>query len=320
MESGRTMILKLQISFVLLLLVLEIGGKIPKVLAYYEEEELEEWWLEDDWGQEDIYSHLECSTIFQQQSEERTRPPIYTLEMWMTMRRAYHDILGDYASMELAEQDGFFLAVEVKDFPEDSSKGRSVYAAQDIQQGDHLWTGARQVAKFDSGTNYKRFLASLSKDMACDVLAWAYVQVLGEQDDVRENARICVSLDGGSFMNSVEWPEEETVDAGCLPEWNDLHPGGCQDNLYALRDIQKGQEILMDWAAGGSSFVLGGWEWFGLVDHYDEEDAEEEEYDNEEDAEEEEYDDEEDAEEEEYNDKEDTEEEEYGYGEQEEEM
>jgi hypothetical protein len=275
--------LKLHISFVLLLLVLEIMGKIPQVLASdyrlewfqlraeknnnkdREESEDFEWWQEDDWDLSTIYSHLDCSTIFE---SER---PIYSLEMWMTMRRTYHDLLGDNPG-ELSEEDGFSVAVEAK---QSTDKGRSIYAAQDIQQGVHIWTEARQLATFDSGTIYKRFLASLPKDMACDVMIWSYIQFVEVVDvvelDVRKAPRICVDLEIGVLVNTVSSPED-TIDAGYwLPEWKDSHPSmvGAQ-NLYALRDIKKGEEILMDYDSGVMCDDVG-WSWFGLSDNeYDE--------------------------------------------------
>jgi hypothetical protein len=247
MKSGRTMKLRLHTSFVLLLLVLEMR-KIPQVQA--DKEELK-WWQEDDWSLANIWDHLECSRIFNE--SER---PIYDLEMWMTLRRVYRDHAGENSTFELTEQDGFSVAVEAKQSP---GKGRSIYAAQDIRRGDHIACTATQEAEFDSGTSYKRFLATLPEDMACDLLIWAYVLIPDE--NVRETARIYVDLEIGALMNSVYSPEE-TTDAGCLPEWNDLHPGGCGDNIYALRDIRKGQEILMDYdSLVGDDY---GWEWFGF--------------------------------------------------------
>jgi hypothetical protein len=276
MKGGRTMKFKLHISFVLLL-ALEIMGKIPQVLASdyslewfqlraekkknnkdREESEDFDWWQEDDWDLSTIYSHLDCSTIFE---SER---PIYSLEMWMTMRRTYHDLLRDNPG-EISEQDGFSVAVEAK---QSIDKGRSIYAAQDIQRGDHIWTGATQMATFDSGTIYKRFLASLPKDMACDVMIWCYIQFVDVVDvvelDVRKAPRICVDLEIGSFINTVSSPED-TIDAGYLPEWKDS-----QQDLYALRDIKKGDEILMDYNSGVMCDGAG-WSWFGLSDNeYDE--------------------------------------------------
>ena len=37
--------------------------------------------------------------------------------------------------------------------------------------------------------------------------------------------------------------------------------GGCKQNYFALRDINVGEEILLDY---GDFAIAHGWEWFGL--------------------------------------------------------
>jgi hypothetical protein len=245
--------MKLQMACALLGVAMGTRGVIG-------DEELE-WWKSDHWTLGKLWNHFDCNILFE---SERQIP---STETWMKMRQAYVDVVGSSESTigEPNEVDGFFAPIEVQQSP---GKGRGLFAAEDIPRGQHIWSGAIQMATFDSGLDYKKFLGSISDDDACDVLQYAYVVILGDDAENQDNARICVDLDNGSIMNSVDF-DHDTVDAGCLPEWNDRFRGGCDLNLYALRDIKKGDEILMDYGLLGFQH----WEWFGIGDPYEEDDV-----------------------------------------------
>jgi hypothetical protein len=232
---------------------------------YYEEDDEEdpEWWGSDDWTLGKLWSRFDCNTVFE---SER---PISTTETWMKMRHAYVDVVGSSKSTigEPNEVDGFFAPIEVRQSP---GKGRGVFATEDIPRGQHICNVAIQRAQFESGHDYKKFLHSISDDNVCDVLQYSYVTIFGDDKENQDNARICVELDDGSMMNSIDL-DHDTVDAGCLPEWNERFHGGCEENDYALRDIKKGDEILVDYA--DSNFFTDGWKWFGLADYYEEDDV-----------------------------------------------
>jgi hypothetical protein len=186
--------------------------------------------------------------------------PIYTIETWRTLRQAYLDTVGSrkssIPSLEDDESSSFSVAVNVQYAAE---KGRGIFAAQDIPRGQHIWS-SKQTALFDNREDYKAFLERLEVDIACDVLQFAYVQALPELMGQKDNTRISVDLDDMTFINQIIYDWEEP-DAGCFPEWEDLYPGGCERNLFALRHIQKGEEILMDY---GSFAISDGWGKFGL--------------------------------------------------------
>jgi hypothetical protein len=92
------------------------------------------------------------------------------------------------------------------------------------------------------------------------VIQWSYVDVNPDEDD--ENAtHISTDLDNGTFVNT----DYEDAVAGCLPEWEVRHPGGCIENLYALRDIKKGEEILVNY---GEFAINDGWQKFSLFLRY----------------------------------------------------
>lgn len=66
---------------------------------------------------------------------------------------------------------------------------------------------------------------------------------------------ICISI--GSLINSYGTEEEYTL--GCSDELVE-DPNLCLENLYAIRDIRKGEELVTDYA----DFSTASWEDFGL--------------------------------------------------------
>jgi hypothetical protein len=249
--------MKLQIALALLGVTICTRGVVG-------DEDLE-WWESNDWTLGKLWSRFDCNTLFE---SERQIP---NTETWMKIRQAYVDVVGSSKSTigEPNEVDGFFAPVEVQQIP---GKDRGLFATEDIPRGQHIWSGAIQRARFESGIDYKKFLGSISDEDACEVLQYSSVIILGDDKENKDDARIFVDLDNASLMNSIDLVHD-TVDAGCLPEWNDRFRGGCDQNLYALRDIKKGDEILMDYAVFGFQH----WELFGLSDYYEEDDDEEDE-------------------------------------------
>jgi hypothetical protein len=130
-----------------------------------------------------------------------------------------------------------------------------------------------------SRSSWTRFLMRL----AVKLFSFPYVMIFWDynKENNKDNGRIrCVELDNNSIMKSI-YPVHDPVDAGCLPEWNDSFPGGCDENQYALqvRGIKKGDEILfMDY----EEFIIHGWKCFGLEEQNDDDEEEDVEDDDEE--------------------------------------
>jgi hypothetical protein len=153
---------------------------------------------------------------------------------------------------EVSADDGFVISTEAKQAP---GKGRGIFAAEDIPRGQLIWS-ANQTASFDSGEDFESFLDLLVLDEACDALLWSYVDANpgGADEDA---THISTDLDNGALFNHGD----EDPNAGCLPEWEARHPGGCIEHLYALRDIKKEEELLVD---NGDFAIVGGWSKFGI--------------------------------------------------------
>jgi len=84
-----------------------------------------------------------------------------------------------------------------------------------------------------------------------------------EDDELEEGQilLICVDLDEGSFMNSGYWQEEDNSNLGCISEAGSKVLGGCKQNYFALRDIDAGEELLVNY---GEFALPHGWDSFGL--------------------------------------------------------
>lgn len=210
-----------------------------------------------------LWDHFGCDAIF-----DSGPRPVHQPSDWMLMRKAYRSIVGpEKASIpddppdDDEFLDGFHVQVEARQADE---KGRGVFVKAPVKEGQKIWSTSF-TARFNSGKDYRRFLAAIPRDFACDVLQWAYVQTLSNNAEMNEKAFVSVDLDAGSFINSYgDWQggdEDIPPNLGCHKEASKTEPGGCEHNYFALRDIEVDDELLLDY---GEFAVSTGWKWFGL--------------------------------------------------------
>jgi hypothetical protein len=217
----------------------------------------EEKMAEED-EQEKSYSTMTMSEIWEafgcEEIFESPRP-VHSKDVWSFLRGVYLGIMGTTGSTISNSyiRSGFQTSVTAK---QSEGKGRGVFANKFIKKGELVWS-ATYTARFDSGEMYRRFLASIPISLACDVLQWAYVQVM-EEDLGPDLSRLLISvdLDEGSLMNSgydnpnIGFPEDS--ETGVLAT-------GLQ--FFALRDVPVGEELLCNY----DDFVVSdGWAVFGL--------------------------------------------------------
>ena len=163
------------------------------------------------------------------------------------MRTAYVQVVGSEHSTIGSPALGF-NGFSQPYYVDHNEKGRGIYANADIPKGALVWQNIR-TARFSDGPSYRRFVMSLSPEVACDVLQFfSYVT----SDKI-----INCDLDEGSFCNSggssgsnIDFDEKASG----------KFPTGAQLQLFATRDIKKGEEILCKYR----SFSAGGWGYFGL--------------------------------------------------------
>lgn len=210
---------------------------------------------------EEMWNHFDCYSIFN--AADR---PIHSTTEWLDMREAYLTAVGgvDRSSIMVSTGHGFEVDVDIQ---QSEGKGRGVFAAAEdsgaaaiIPKGTLVWT-TKYTARFTEGEDYRTFLKSIRQDLACDVIQWAYVQSLEFPELQKTKAFISADLDEGSFINSHEGDEEDGPNVGCEEEMAKDYEGGCKTNYFALRDIEAGEELLLDY---NDFAIQDGWEWFGL--------------------------------------------------------
>jgi len=204
--------------------------------------ETDPWFLTNESRSEsgdydNFWNDLDCETLMEE-GGPRPIPPIAT---WGLLRGVYYGIVGpqqstiDYLNLPI-DGNGFLVPVTVGYVPE---KGRGIFAAEDIPKGTVVWDEIF-TARFPSPIYFRRFLSTIPREMACDVLIWAYSEDYAwdgdDDDDDPSNKRptLSVDLDIGSLMNT----ENKETD-----EWKNVDNENCE----ATRLIRKGEEILVDY-------------------------------------------------------------------------
>ena len=202
---------------------------------------LEEHWK--SYGTGDFWHYFKCSLLFE------SKRPIHNESTWMLFRGLYHGIVGVSESTisPLVYEHGIQIPYYIGYH---SLRGRGIYAKEAVPKGSVIWN-TRQTACFKKGELYREFLMSLPRELACDVLQWAYVIDRDKgyggkvtQPKETQNMNICVDLDEGIYMNTGEQLEDN---AGCELNASESVPGGCKDNIFALKDIKANEEILVNY-------------------------------------------------------------------------
>jgi len=192
-----------------------------------------------DYDVHELRKYLKCREIF------KTARTIHSQMEWRKMRTAYVQVVGSEHSTVGSPALGF-NGFSQPYYVEHNEKGRGIYANADIPKGALVWQNIR-TARFSDGPSYRQFVMSLSPEVACDVLQWAYVT----SDKI-----INCDLDEGSFCNNGGSSANMDLDEMASKKF----PTGAQQQMFATRDIKKGEEILCNYG----SFSSGDWGYFGL--------------------------------------------------------
>ena len=237
---------------------------------------------------EDFWEYFGCDDVF------ATTRPLHNESTWMLLRGAYQGVVGPQRSSialttkfdttnSVNYHSGFHVPYYTGQVPR--GVGRGVFSSLPIAKDTLVWTAETNSARFSTGAQFRQFLLSIPNDLACDVMIWSYCQYVDddddndeEEDDEKEEEEEDISdmklviqcdLDDGSFVNTGDgtvyenYEEEEDGELGAanigMPEHLiGLHKG---ENLYALRDIDAGEQILVNY---GEFAVPEGWKEFGL--------------------------------------------------------
>ena len=145
---------------------------------------------------------------------------IYKAGDWKVFRKAYNDLLHTMGNPPYrSNKIGFDIDYEVREHP---TRGRSIYALQDIPKDTKIWQSHRQEISFARPRELVTFLNFLpSMDLRCEVMLWAYVF----------RQKVYVAMDDGNFFNHGNSDHEINVDK----------------HSFASRDIHAGEELLMNY-------------------------------------------------------------------------
>jgi hypothetical protein len=170
--------------------------------------------------------------------------PVWDQATWESLQNAYRRAVGTKTStISRHKETGIQVPYEVRVSPD---KGRGVFATEKVRRGQIVWK-MTQHAKFFEEAPFRRFLSSLSYDLACDVLMWAYVE-----KDAKHGFAVAIELDEGSYFNNGNSKAEvNTMDkyGVVLDDGNSKAEINAMDSVgvFAIRDIPAGEEILMNY-------------------------------------------------------------------------
>jgi len=182
---------------------------------------------------EDFWEACECDEAF----DGSLPRPIPSRSSWTLLRGAYYGVVGphqstiDYRHISI-DGSGFLVPIRVEHVPK---RGRAVIAEEDIPEGTKIWD-TTYTGRFPSPLHFRRFLVSIPKPLACDVMIWSYVEDYAwdrkNMSDVK--ATISLDMDDGSLLNSIDYSRGETKNVNYKP-WT------------ASQMIHKGEELLVDY-------------------------------------------------------------------------
>lgn len=183
-----------------------------------------DWMLANGFG--GMHDELNCRDHAHDQGK-----PIYTPEMWDALRRAYRDsTLFPFPLPTASERssDEPFRVEYTTD-----GKGRGNFASRNISKGELVHGGHPYTVFFLDAQSFYRFVSSLPKMHACDVLEWAWQQDLTDSG----NVVLCLNVDAAVFFNDGGWADETNIE---MKETTSL-------DFYAMEDIPEGTELMYDY-------------------------------------------------------------------------
>jgi len=202
------------------------------------------------WGYYNFKDNFNCSGYL----KDRTKP-LPTMEYWETMLEAYNQVVDPTYKFDpdIPPTQGYRLN---EDGPPpyyaklSPGKGRGLFASRDIQKGEIVHDGNKSDVVFPDGLSWKRYMFALPRTLACDNAEWSFTQQFEEDGPMR----VVSSLNIAILMN-----EGNTVkDVNVQPEDGNGKPSEYSAVFYAMRDIKKDEEILMDYADYDTDYNAAG--------------------------------------------------------------
>jgi len=159
-----------------------------------------------DWASVYGFGNMHEEWQCREHAHSQTKP-IYTPEMWDMLWKAFvHSTLFPFpipAEAKLCTQTNHESCAEQPFYVNITTdgKGRGNFASRNITKGEQIYNGHPNTVFFLDGNSFYRFITSLPRKVACDVLEWAWQQDLTDSG----NVVLCLNLDNAVFFNHGTW-------------------------------------------------------------------------------------------------------------------
>ena len=166
-----------------------------------------------------------------------TAKPLPTLEHFKLFRDKYREIVDSNAIFDdpVPPTMGYTLNDNGPQpyYASVGDKGRGIFASRDIKEGELVHDGRKSDILFPTGMSWRKFIFSLPRKRACDMIDWTWTQRVE---------------DGGRFKIFSSINISILCNAGDSEDEINVNPRSDTSSLfYALRDIKKDEELLTDY-------------------------------------------------------------------------
>mmetsp|Transcript_4505 Transcript_4505/g.8366 ORF Transcript_4505/g.8366 Transcript_4505/m.8366 type:complete len:312 (+) Transcript_4505:140-1075(+) len=202
--------------------------------------------LPDEWEKfsyKDMRRYFACRAHAKDQTK-----PLHSLEDWQFMRGKYIECVNSSFEFDNSVPPTLGYALVNNVSPPfyakmSPGKGRGVFASRDINEGEIVHDGKRSAVMFPTAVAWRRFVFSLPRDMACDIMEWTWTQSISQGD----KQRLLVDLNIAAFFNN-----------GGKANSNVKARTPTSSKFIATRHIKKDTELLYDYGSYETSWAKVG--------------------------------------------------------------
>ena len=230
------------------------------------------WW---NYSRDDLYEKLfNCGEILHKITHGPvTEKDIEKLQQQFNeMREKYKQEVNLLPIHQPTPENSFSMLTIPTEIKDAGRKGRGLFATEKVNKGSLIGSlNAGNVGIFKDGATWRSFAATLPRETACNLIEWNWVQEITPEkgdEDIREGLSIFITFDESNLMNSaliVEDEDEEEANIRCGSPFHSEHDstnmneeghshesnqerwGPCRFDYYATRDIEAGEELLIDY-------------------------------------------------------------------------
>lgn len=183
-----------------------------------------------------IRNHFNCDGL------DVDAKPLPTMREWNIYQSLFGTIVDEQSTFydSVPPTEGYTLSEDGPPpyYAAHGTRGRGLFASRDIQKGELVHSSESDVI-FPDAMTWRRYVFSLPRRMACDAIVWTWTQKRG--------IRTCMNI--AILMNAANWKTENQTEPNL----------SASAEMYATRDIKKGEELLYDYKSGDIN-----WESVGL--------------------------------------------------------